>query len=157
MPENGTEPMKNLWGRVLTFPEQLLYSPEMLWVEAEDRKVRIGLSDLIVSSTKHLVYVDIDLRNGARVSKGDPLGTLETMKTVSDIPAPCSGIVVEVNSMVANGDVAPIERDAYGEGWLVEMDKVDVTDQELSALLRGDSEETKGWIREQAEEIVPMA
>jgi glycine cleavage system H protein len=147
--------MRNVWGKELIFPEDILYTPELLWIKVESEKLRIGISDLGVRSVKQLLYIRMTCRVGTQVKKGDTLGMVETSKTVWEIIAPVSGVVVAINKKISAGDTSPIMHDPYGEGWLVEMEKVSETESELQGLLRGGEAETKKWIQEQAEAIIP--
>jgi glycine cleavage system H protein len=149
--------MKNVWGKELTFPEDVLYTPELLWIKVEPEKLRIGISDLGIKSVKQLIYVRMACRVGTQVKKGDTLGMVETSKMVWEIVAPVSGVVIAINGKIFSGNTIPITRDPYGEGWLVEMEKVSETESELQGLLKGGEVETEKWIQEQAEAIIPLA
>jgi len=147
--------MKNVWGKELKFPEGILYTPELLWIKVEPDKLRIGISDLGVRSVKQLLYVRMACRAGTQVKKGDTLGLVETSKMVWEIIAPVSGKVVAVNPKVSSGDTSKLTHDNYGEGWLVEMERVSETEDELKGLLKGGEAETTKWIEEKAAEIIP--
>ncbi len=149
--------MENLWGYELVFPEDFLYSPDFLWVKEEEGKIRAGLCDIIVRSAKKLVTIKLACAEGTAITKGDILGTVETSKAVREIIAPVSGVVKAVNPAVSGGDPASIMRDPYGEGWLIEIERTSRTDDELKELMKGEEEDTKQWIEEQAEAIVPLA
>jgi glycine cleavage system H protein len=149
--------MENLWGYELVFPEDVLYSTELLWVKEDGGKIRAGLSDIIVRSAKKLVTIKITCDAGASINKGDVIGTVETSKAVREIIAPVSGKVVAVNPEISGGDPAAIMKDPYGKGWLVEIEKTGDTDTQLQGLMKGDEDETKEWLEEQADDIVPMA
>ena len=147
--------MKNMYGKELKFPEDIYYSKELLWVkDLGGNKVRIGISDLGVKSVKSLVHVKIATRVGTKVSKGDSMGHVETTKGVWEVIAPLSGTVVEINKPITQGNANPIEHEPYGMGWLIEMEMAD--DSELKALRNGSDAETKKWILEKVEEVVPL-
>lgn len=147
--------MKNVWGKELKFPEDILYTPELLWIKVEPEKLRIGISDLGVRSVKQLLYIRMACRKGAQVKKGDTLGMVETSKMVWEIIAPVSGVVVAINPNFTSGDTSKLTVDNYGEGWVLEMERVSETDSELQAFLKGGEAETTKWIEEKAEEIIP--
>ena len=147
--------MKNVWGKELKFPEDILYTPELLWIKDGPEKLRIGISDLGVKSVKQLLYIRMACRVGTQVKKGDTLGLVETSKMVWEIIAPVSGVVVAVNQRISSGDTSRLTHDNYGEGWLVEMERVSETDSQLQGLWRGGEAETKKWIEEKAAEIIP--
>ena len=147
--------MKNMYGKELKFPEDVYYSDDLLWVKnLGGNKVRIGVSDLGVKSVKSLVHVKISSRVGAQVAKGDSMGHVETTKGVWEVIAPLSGTVVEINKPITQGNANPIEHEPYGVGWLVDMEIAG--DSELKALRNGADEETKKWILEKVEEVVPL-
>lgn len=149
--------MKNIWQKELTFPEDVYYSPELIWVkEQEKNRVRLGISDLGVKSVKELIYVRMTVRMGAQVKKGDTLGTVETSKMVWEIVSPLSGKMVERNAPVCDGNPNYLSKDPYGKGWLVELEKTSDTEHELKGLLKGSDPATKKWIIEKAHAIVPL-
>lgn len=149
--------MKNIWGKELKFPENLLYTPEFLWVGTEpEDNLRIGISHIGVKSVKELLYIRVTTRAGNHIKKGDAIGIVETNKRVWEIIAPVSGEVLAINSKLSAGDTNPISNDAYGDGWILELKKLNETDNELKLLLRGDTAEGKQWIKEQVEAVVPL-
>ena len=149
--------MRNIWQKELTFPEDIYYSPELLWAkELGDNKMRMGISDLGVKSVKSLIYIRFTTPVGNEIKKGDTLGFVETSKMVWEIVTPLSGKLIERNRKLSSGNPAILVKDPYGEGWLVDIEKVSSTDAELKGLHKGDNTETKTWIREQAEAIVPL-
>lgn len=149
--------MENLWGYELVFPEDVLYSTDFLWVKEDNGKIRTGLCDIIVRSAKKLVTIGLTCAEGATISKGDSIGSVETSKAVREIIAPVSGVVAAVNPAILEGGPALVMKDPYGKGWLVELEKTGDTDNELQELMKGDEDETKEWLEEQADDIVPMA
>ena len=149
--------MKNIWGREISFPSDVFYSPEYLWVSVESgNRLRIGISDLGVKSVKSLSYIEIEVSVGIQVKKGDRLGTIETSKRAWEIIAPVSGVVVALNSKTSKGNPATLASDPYGEGWIVELERTSETESELQELLKGDMAETKKWIQEQVEAFIPL-
>jgi glycine cleavage system H protein len=149
--------VKNIYGKELVFPEDVYYSEELLWVkDMGENKVRLGICDLAVRSVKNVVFVKISSRVGDRVTKGESLGHVETTKGVWDIVVPLSGTVVEVNPPIAKGRSNVIVTEPYGNGWLVELETAGDAESELKALRKGSDAETKKWIVEKAEEIVPL-
>jgi len=149
--------VKNIYGKELVFPEDVYYSEELLWVkDLGGNKVRLGICDLAVKSVKNIVYVKISSRIGDKVTKGESVGHVETTKGVWDIIVPLSGTVVEVNPPMAKGNANPIVAEPYGKGWLVELETAGDAASELKALLKGSDAETKKWILEKAEELVPL-
>jgi glycine cleavage system H protein len=115
-------------------PEDLHYTPEHEWVRdpgQKDDSVRVGITDYAQEQLGDIVYVQLpDV--GSDVSTGDPMGELESTKSVNDLFAPLAGTVVAKNSLVdANPEL--VNTDPYGDGWLVEI--VPNDRDELGALL----------------------
>lgn len=149
--------MKNIYGKELKFPEDVYYSEELLWVKDQGaNKVRIGICHLAVRAVKHLQYVKISSRPGAKANKGESLGHVETTKGVWEIIAPLSGTLVEVNPPIAKGNASPIFDDSYGQGWLVELETAGDSGSALKALRNGSDAETKKWILDKGKELVPL-
>lgn len=118
----------------MVFPENLKYTKDHEWVRIEDNIGTIGVTDHAQSELGDVVFVDIpsDLEE---VKKGEAFGTIEAVKTVADIYAPISGKVVEINSTI-NDNPEVINKDPYGQGWLV---KIEISDpEELNDLLSVD-------------------
>ncbi len=116
-------------------PPGLRYSKEHEWVATEDSVATIGITDHAQDQLGEIVYIELP-SVGEKISKDDPFGVVESVKAVSDIYAPVSGTVVEVNEDLPESPEV-INEDPYGDGWLV---KVRVTDSaELDDLM--DNEE----------------
>lgn len=107
----------------MNIPEGLKYSKEHEWIKSEGNVVTIGITDYAQGELGDIVFVDIDPDQGD-VAAGDTFGTIEAVKTVSDLYAPCSGKVVEVNPKLED-DPDLVNSDPYGEGWLVKMELSD--------------------------------
>ncbi len=103
-------------------PEDAKYTEEHEWVravaDAEDR-VRIGITDYAQQALGDIVYVQLP-DEGEQVSGGEPMGELESTKSVSDLFAPVSGTVAAVNSELADHPEL-CNTDPYGDGWVVEI------------------------------------
>ena len=97
--------------------EGLYYSKDYLWVEIEDGKARIGLTDYAQKQLREILVVELPSA-GDEIEKGEPFGSVESAKTVSDLIAPLTGVVEEVNEKVVENP-ALINEDPYGEGWLI--------------------------------------
>ncbi|XVS63592.1 glycine cleavage system protein GcvH [Actinosynnema sp. CA-299493] len=110
----------------MTFPDNLLYTPEHEWVDwapGTQDPVAVGITSYAADSLGDIVFVELP-EVGAVVTSGEVCGELESTKSVSDLYAPVSGEVVEVNPTAVN-DPSLINNDPYGAGWLF---KVAVTD-----------------------------
>lgn len=110
-------------------PEQLRYTDEHEWVErVSDTRVRIGITEYAQSKLGDVVFVQLpDV--GSDTDSGEPFGEVESPKSVSDLYAPLSGRVVEVNSSLETSPEL-VNTDPYGEGWIVVLEIADVDDLE---------------------------
>ncbi|GGK37245.1 glycine cleavage system H protein [Pilimelia terevasa] len=123
-------------------PDELRYTAEHEWVaSAEGGAVRVGITAFAQDALGDIVYVDMK-EPGTEVAVGDPLGEVESTKSVSEIYAPLAGTVVNRNEQLADQPEL-INTDPYGEGWLVELDAGTV---DLDSLMSAESyrELTKG-------------
>lgn len=115
----------------MNFPTDLKYTKDHEWIRVEGNEAYVGITDYAQSELGEIVYVDITTE-GETVGKEEVFGTIEAVKTVSDLFMPVTGEVLEVN---ADLEDAPelVNQDAYGKGWLI---KVTVSDaSELDDLL----------------------
>ena len=117
-------------------PENLRYTEEHEWVRVEeDGIVVVGITDFAQGELGELVYVEVDTV-GDTVDKNEVFGTVEAVKTTSDLFMPISGEVLEFNSAIdeAEGDSPElINEDPYGKGWIVKIKMSD--ESELDGLL----------------------
>ncbi|CAL9333922.1 glycine cleavage system protein GcvH [Saccharothrix sp. NPDC042600] len=112
----------------MTFPENLLYTAEHEWVDwapGTQDPVAVGITSYAAESLGDIVFVQLP-NVGERVKSGDVCGELESTKSVSDLYAPVSGEVVEVNQAAAD-DPSLINNDPYGAGWLFKVRVEDAT------------------------------
>ncbi len=118
----------------MEIPQGLRYSKEHEWVATEDSVATIGVTDFAQDQLGEIVYVELP-SVGDKVSKDDPVGVIESVKAVSDIFAPVSGTVTEVNQELAESPEI-INEDPYGDGWLI---KIRISDgAELDDLMDND-------------------
>ncbi len=101
------------------YPEQLRYTKEHEWVGLEGDLATIGITDHAQEELGDIVYVELP-KPGAKLEKGKTLGSVESVKAVSDIYAPVSGEVVEVNETLAEAP-EKINKDPHGEAWLLKI------------------------------------
>lgn len=121
----------------MEIPAGLKYSKEHEWVATEETVATVGITDYAQDQLGEIVYVELPAV-GDKISKDDAFGVVESVKAVSDIYAPVSGTVVEVNQELPESPEM-INEDPYGDGWLV---KVKVSDPaELDDLLDNDEYE----------------
>ena len=116
----------------MEFPEDLKYTSEHEWVALEDEtRVRVGITDFAQDALGDVVYVDLP-EAGTEVRGGEPLGEVESTKSVSDVYSPVSGRVLERNDALADSPET-VNHDPYGEGWMVVIEVGDPS--ELEGLL----------------------
>ena len=115
----------------MNFPENVKYTADHEWIRVEGKFGWIGITDYAQSELGDIVYIEIPAV-GAKVEKGKSFGTIEAVKAVSDLFAPISGEVVEVNSEM-NDHPEVVNKDPYDKGWMV---KIVITDPaQLDTLL----------------------
>lgn len=101
-------------------PEDLRYTKDHEWAKIEGKRARIGITDHAQSELTDVVYVELP-PIGKVVKQREPIGTVESVKAVSEIFAPLSGRVVEVNKVVEDQPEL-VNKDPYGAGWMVVLD-----------------------------------
>ena len=129
----------------MEFPEELKYTKEHEWLLVEGTTATVGITDYAQDRLGDVVYVEMPAV-GDKVSKEDAFGVVESVKAVSDIYAPVTGKVLEVNDDLADNPNA-INEDPYGDGWLI---KVEMSDPDEVAELMT-AEEYKEYIAEEEE------
>ena len=115
----------------MNFPEDLLYTPEHEWVRIEDGTAIVGITDFAQQELGDIVFVEIETLDEV-LSKDEVFGTVEAVKTVSDLFIPFNGLILEVNELVED-EPELVNTDPYGDGWMI---KVEVEDEsQLNDLL----------------------
>ncbi len=107
----------------MNFPEQLKYTKDHEWLLVDGSLGTVGITDFAQSELGDIVFVEMP-EIGAALEQGKSFGTIEAVKAVSDLFAPVSGKVLEVNAL-CNDHPEQINKDPYGEGWLI---KIHITD-----------------------------
>lgn len=118
----------------MNFPADLKYTKDHEWVKINGNEATVGITDFAQRELGDIVYVDVNTV-GETVEKEAVFGTVEAVKTVSDLFMPLTGEVLEVNKDI---DAAPesVNQDPYGKGWMI---KIKITNEaELSGLLSAD-------------------
>jgi glycine cleavage system H protein len=100
-----------------TYPAELRYTREHEWAKVEGKRARVGITHYAQDQLGDVVFVDLP-KVGARVTQMQAFGVVESVKAVSDLFAPLSGVVVEVNQELTK-QPERVNRDPYGAGWLV--------------------------------------
>lgn len=114
-------------------PEELKYTQEHEWVKVEGNRATVGITDHAQSQLGDVVFVELP-QVGSEHHKGDSLASVESVKAVSDVYAPVSGKVVEVNAQLQD-HAELVNQEPYGRGWIVVLEMSDPSelDQLLSA------------------------
>jgi glycine cleavage system H protein len=108
-------------------PSDLRYTREHEWARKDDDgRLSVGITDYAQDQLGDIVYIQLPAQ-GADVTAGDPMGEVESTKSVSDIYSPVSGKVAEVNAEVIENPEG-VNQDPYGEGWLVVIEPSDATE-----------------------------
>lgn len=119
----------------MNLPASLKYTKEHEWIRVEGDVAIIGITDHAQKELGDIVYVDIDTLD-KEVAQNEVFGTVEAVKTVSDLFSPISGTVLEVNSAL-DGSPELVNSDPYGEGWMVKISIANAG--ELDGLLTADA------------------
>ncbi|MCQ2328840.1 MAG: glycine cleavage system protein GcvH [Paludibacteraceae bacterium] len=119
----------------MNFPTNIKYTREHEWIRLEGDVAYVGITDYAQSELGEIVFVDVDTV-GETIGQGEVFGSVEAVKTVSDLNMPVTAEVIEVNEAL-NDHPELVNNDPYGEGWMV---KVQVKDEaELGTLLDADA------------------
>lgn len=104
----------------MNFPENLKYSKDHEWIRVEGNEVVVGITEFAQDQLGDIVFVEIEVE-GEDLDREEVFGTIEAVKTVSDVFMPVAGKVIAVNEML---DDAPetINKDPYGEGWMIRIE-----------------------------------
>jgi len=103
----------------MNFPESLRYTKDHEWIRAEGDEAVIGITDFAQHELGDIVYVEIETV-GKELMTGNVFGTVEAVKTVSDLYLPLAGTITEVNPKL-NSNPELVNTDPYGDGWMVRM------------------------------------
>jgi glycine cleavage system H protein len=126
-------------------PAGLYFSKDFEWIKIEGDKVRMGLTDYAQKSLREIVYAELP-EAGAELKQGEPYGTVESVKAVSDLVAAISGTIEEVNQEVQSKPEL-LNEDPYGEGWIVIVKPASL-DADLANLM--DFDKAVEWHKNQA-------
>ncbi|MGA9173660.1 MAG: glycine cleavage system protein GcvH [Thermoactinomyces sp.] len=113
----------------MNLPKELRYSEEHEWVgRLEGNKVRIGITDFAQSELGDIVFVELP-EAGTELKAGEPFGSVESVKTVSELYAPVSGKVLEVNASL-EGSPENVNDSPYEDGWMIVVEMADPSELE---------------------------
>ena len=112
----------------MQFPDNIRYTSEHEWIRVEGDEAYVGITDYAQSELGEIVFVDVPTL-GETVGQGEVFGSIEAVKTVSDLNMPVSGEVLEINGAL---DAQPelVNNDPYGEGWIIRIAVKDASELE---------------------------
>jgi len=110
---------KNLKLLAMEFPEDLKYTKDHEWVKVNGNEAFIGVTDFAQSELGDIVYVDVDTV-GETLDKGEVFGTVEAVKTVSDLYMPLSGEIIEFNEALED-EPEKVNEKPYEDGWMIKL------------------------------------
>ena len=110
----------------MNIPEELKYTEEHEWVKIEDNIATIGITDFAQGELGDIVYLEIDSLDN-EIAINEVFGTVEAVKTVSDLFMPVGGKVIEMNSTLEDKPEL-VNEDPYGEGWIIKIDISDLSE-----------------------------
>ncbi len=123
----------------MNIPEKLRYTNDHEWISIDGDIVIVGITDFAQGELGDIVYVEIETK-GDNIIKGDVFGTVEAVKTVSDLLMPLSGTIEEVNSALEDNPEV-VNEDCYGKGWMIKI-KLTGNPNELDELLTAEKYKT---------------
>ena len=118
----------------MNVPEELKYTKDHEWVRVEGESIVVGVTDFAQKELGDIVYVDVDTE-GETIEKEEVFGSVEAVKTVSDLMMPVSGEIVAFNEVLED-EPELVNSDTYGRGWMIKVLLSDFT--ELDSLLSAD-------------------
>jgi glycine cleavage system H protein len=118
-----------------TFPSDLRYTNDHEWVRVQNAAWRVGITQFAVDALGDITLVDLP-KEGDQVTKGQRFGTVESVKSVSDLYSPVSGRVVAVNAALKDSP-EDVNAEPYGKGWMIEVEPNDKA--ELDDLMTPDA------------------
>ena len=119
---------------MMNVPEDLMYTKDHEWVRVEEESIIVGITDFAQNELGDIVYVDVDTE-GDTIEKEEVFGSVEAVKTVSDLMMPVSGEIVTLNETLEDQPEL-VNTDPYGGGWMIKVIVSDFT--ELDNLLSAD-------------------
>lgn len=103
----------------MNFPNELKYTADHEWVRINGNEAVIGITDFAQSELGEIVYVDVDTE-GEKIDRNEVFGSIEAVKTVSDLMMPMTGEVLEVNAELEDAPEL-VNEDPYGKGWIIKI------------------------------------
>ena len=119
----------------MNIPTNLLYTKDHEWIRAEGGEAVIGITEFAQKELGDIVFVDVDTE-GETLDAEETFGTIEAVKTVSEMFMPVGGTVLEINPLLADAPET-VNKDPYGDGWIIRISMADVA--QLAHLLGPDA------------------
>lgn len=110
----------------MDFPTNVKYTNEHEWIRLEGDEAYVGITDYAQTQLGDIVFVDVTTE-GETLEKGDTFGSIEVVKTVSDLFLPVGGEILEVNQALEDNPEL-VNKDPYGEGWIIKIKPTDVSE-----------------------------
>ncbi len=110
----------------MNYPDNLKYTREHEWIRAEGNEAVIGITDFAQKELGDIVFVDIDTE-GETLAAGEKFGTVEAVKTVSDLYMPVAGTVLAINTALESAPET-VNKDPYGDGWMIRIELTNPAD-----------------------------
>jgi len=130
-------------GYVILEDPKIFYSKDHLWMKLENGKVRVGITDYAQKMLRDVLYIELP-SEGSTVKQGEPFGSIESIKVVSDLVSPISGVVIEVNNELMDRPEL-VNEDPYSAGWMLVIDPSNL-EAELGNLMS--PEAAAEWLKE---------
>ena len=115
----------------MNIPDDLLYTKEHEWIRIVDDVATVGVTDFAQGELGDIIFIEFP-NKGVKYQSGDPVATIEAVKTVADIYAPINGEILEVN-VALEEEPDMINKDPYEKGWIIKLCKIS---KDISALLQ---------------------
>jgi glycine cleavage system H protein len=117
----------------MNVPKDLMYSKDHEWAKFDNNEVLVGISDFAQSELGDIIFVELP-EIGREIEKDEPYGTIEAVKTVTDLLAPVTGKIIEINEEIEDSPEF-VNEDCYGKGWFIkiEIDNLSEKDKLLNA------------------------
>ncbi len=112
----------------MNFPTNVKYTNEHEWIRLEGEEAYVGITDYAQTQLGDIVFVDVPTE-GETLEKGETFGSIEVVKTVSDLFLPVGGEILEVNPALEENPEL-VNKDPYGEGWIIRIKTTDVSEAE---------------------------
>jgi glycine cleavage system H protein len=105
----------------MNFPDNVRFAKSHEWLRIEGKEGYIGISDFAQSELGDIVFVDVTAGEGDELKQGEVFGTIEAVKTVSDLYMPVAGKIVAINQTIVDSPET-INSDPYGDGWMIKIE-----------------------------------